>query len=359
MTHNPSSTASPVAPAKCSACIGNVICQGLVPTWLLIGALAKLFDRTPALLPKPVRSVYSWIAGLVGMSSEADLTRFFDIALRSTIAIEMSLVATMLFLPRFGRGLAGLVLALFVVILTSVVISGDASCGCFGSKGPPPIVVLIVDATLLAGVLFFKPKPCPVKKMFVGVWVAAVAFSFAFAFGMPDKVVVEPVKPPANPQSQQTATPATTGAWPTPPAQLQPYYMPQFAQWVGQPLRSQPLAALIKQPLPADLEKGRWIVMFYREDCDHCHTVLENYFTVKLPAPTLLVAIPDTDPLAALPNPCSDCKVTSFIKGPEYVVGTPVLMAVENGIVKSVCEDAENKESLEATINFRAAPQPK
>jgi len=153
--------------------------------------------------------------------------------------------------------------------------------------------------------------------------------------------------------SSSASSSAPSSAWPKPPAQLQPYYMPQVEQWVGKPFRSQPLAALIQQPLPANLEQGRWIVMFYRKDCDHCHEVLEKHFMVKLPAPTLLISIPDTNPASELPNPCTECLDTSFIKGPEYVVGTPILMCIENGIVKRVCIDSENRESLEATLQFR------
>jgi hypothetical protein len=366
--------------------IGDIICRGLVPTWLLTGALAKLIDRTPALLPKPVRAVYAWIAGLVGMNSEADLTRFFDLALRTTIAIELSLVATMLLLPRVSRMAAAFILSVFVLVLASVVISGDASCGCFGSKGPPPVVVLVIDAALLAGVACFKPRPCALNSKCVGLWTAAVACSFALSFGMPAKKVeatnpapvapdpsttkgaatpppksadaAPPTKsasaPPATPTQPSTADAAPgNAAWPSPPATLQPFYMPQVEQWVGKPLRAQPMAALIQQPIPADLERGRWIVMLYREDCEHCHAVLENHFVDALPAPTLLVAIPDTNPAAALPNPCSDCKVTSFIKGPEYVVGSPILLAIENGVVKRVCVDADDLKSLEATLQFK------
>ncbi len=392
------------------------MCRGIVPAWLFTGALVKLFDGTPALLPKQVRAVYSGIAKVVGMSAEADLTRFFDIALRGTISMEFTLAAAMILLPRFSRAIAALVLTLFVAILVSVVISGDASCGCFGSKGPPPIVVLIIDGTLLACVLFFKPKhatrQAKTTGALAGAWVAASAFAVAITFGLPAKMMVQaqPIEnaPPTStatasttipapmtttattttntsagtptipatttttatttantsattPTSKQlpAQTPATetssasSSAWPKPPAQLQPYYMPQVEQWVGKPLRSQPLAALIQQPLPANFEQGRWIVMFFRKDCDHCHEVLEKHFMVKLPAPTLLVSIPDTNPASELPNPCSECIETSFIKGPEYVVGTPILLSIENGIVKRVCIDSENRESLEATLQFR------
>ena len=419
-TSNPSSdhatvdsrnSSSSASAARTGSLFGTIMCRGIVPAWLFTGALVKLLDGTPALLPKPVRGIYTWMANLYGMGAEADLTRFFDIALRGTISMEFTLAAAMILLPKFSRALAALVLMLFVGILTSVVISGDASCGCFGSKGPPPIVVLIIDATMLACVLLFKPRlPTTQFKStgaLAGAWVAVSAFAVAITFGLPAKMMVQaqpienapptttaiastPIPAPStttatSATNTSTATPtipaptttantstaapiskqlpaqtaatasssAPSSAWPKPPAQLQPYYMPQVEQWVGKPFRSQPLAALIQQPLPANLEQGRWIVMFYRKDCDHCHEVLEKYFMVKLPAPTLLISIPDTNPAAELPNPCADCIDTSFIKGPEYVVGTPILMCIENGIVKRVCIDSENRESLEATLQFR------
>ena len=395
-SHNSPSGASA---ARAGSLFGTIMCRGIVPAWLFTGALVKLLDGTPALLPKPVRGIYTWMANLYGMGAEADLTRFFDIALRGTISMEFTLAAAMILLPKFSRALAALVLMLFVGILTSVVISGDASCGCFGSKGPPPIVVLIIDATLLACVLLFKPRiPTTQAKRtgaLAGAWVATSAFAVAITFGLPlpasitatasttipapstttatsatnTSAATPTIPAPTTPANTSAAapilkqlpeqTPATatssapSSAWPKPPAQLQPYYMPQVEQWVGKPLRSQPLAALIQQPLPANLEQGRWIVMFYRKDCDHCHEVLEKHFMVKLPAPTLLVSIPDTNPASELPNPCSECIETSFIKGPEYVVGTPILLSIENGIVKRVCIDSENRESLEATLQFR------
>ncbi|MEI6023627.1 MAG: MauE/DoxX family redox-associated membrane protein [Phycisphaerales bacterium] len=412
-SHNSSSGASA---ARTGSLFGTIMCRGIVPAWLFTGALVKLLDGTPALLPKQVRGVYTWIAKIVGMGAEADLTRFFDIALRGTISMEFTLAAAMILLPRFSRAIAALVLTLFVAILVSVVISGDASCGCFGSKGPPPIVVLIIDGSLLACVLFFKPKhatrQAKTTGALAGAWVAASAFAVAITFGLPAKMMVQaqPIEnaPPSSTATASTTIPApskttatitantsattptiptpskttatttantsattptskqlpaqtaatatssaSSSAWPKPPAQLQPYYMPQVEQWVGKPLRSQPLAALIQQPLPTNLEQGRWIVMFFRKDCDHCHEVLEKHFMVKLPAPTLLISIPDTNPASELPNPCTECIETSFIKGPEYVVGTPILMSIENGIVKRVCIDTDNRESLEATLQFR------
>ena len=375
--------------ARTGSLFGSVVCRAIVPAWLFTGALVKLLDGTPALLPKPVRAIYTWMANQFGMGAEADLTRFFDVALRATISMEFMLAAAMVLLATFSRALAALVLMLFVGILTSVVISGDASCGCFGSKGPPPIVVLIIDATMLACVLYFKPRQPQTQRTgtYAGAWIGASAFALAITFGMPAKMLVQaqpdqgasalPKSTQSNtaaagtnattsattpttisattPTTTSATTPTTTSAnaWPMPPAQLQPYYMPQIEQWIGKPLRSQPLAALIQQPLPSNLEQGRWIVMIFRKDCEHCHEVLQTHFMVKLPAPTLLISIPDTNPASELPNPCSDCIETAFIKGPEYVVGTPILLSLENGIVKRVCINSEDRASLEATLQFR------
>jgi len=214
-SHNSSSSASAV---RTGSLFGTIMCRGIVPAWLFTGALVKLLDGTPALLPKPVRGMYTWMANLYGMGAEADLTRFFDIALRGTISMEFTLAAAMILLPKFSRALAALVLMLFVGILTSVVISGDASCGCFGSKGPPPIVVLIIDATMLACVLFFKPRLSFTQtKTFgalAGAWVAASAFAVAITFGMPAKMVVQ-----AQPvESAPLVTTTVPAALPTIPA---------------------------------------------------------------------------------------------------------------------------------------------
>ena len=37
-------------------------------------------------------------------------------------------------------------------------LSGE--CGCFGSAGPPPVYMLLIDGLLLIGVLVFRPARC-------------------------------------------------------------------------------------------------------------------------------------------------------------------------------------------------------
>ena len=137
-------------PAARNDLASSVICRGLVPAWLLAGAAIKLQERSPMLLPSPVRDALKSIATSMGKGGEAEFASFLDLALRIIVSGEFALAAAMVLLPRLSRPIAMAMLSLFVVILLTVVARGEASCGCFGSKGPPPWVVLIGDATLLA-----------------------------------------------------------------------------------------------------------------------------------------------------------------------------------------------------------------
>jgi hypothetical protein len=253
-------------------------------------------------------------------------------------------------------------------------------------------VVLIGDAALLALAIFFRPLPGRFTKKNIGGFIALSAVGVAVAFGVPPKQGVahatepaakhsvdtvpaiatpkdatkspDPVVTPKAPEAVNAGKPAVAPPVPTPPvaaatpwpdapAQLQPYYLPQFEQWVGKPLRDQPVAALITRPIPADLEKGRWVVMFFREDCEHCHTVLDRHFTPKVPLPTLLVAVPDADPAASLPNPCSECQLRTLPKGPDWIISTPVVLLVNDGVVKMMLSgsDPEDTDKMKALLD--------
>ena len=346
---------------------GSLVMRAVVPAWLLIGAAIKLQERSPMLLPSPVRDALKGIANAMGRGSEADFASFLDVALRVIVSGEFALAAAMITLPALSRRIAIPMLSMFVLILLTVVARGEASCGCFGSKGPPPWVVLAGDAILLGLCLWLKPI---VTRRSVGGCIALAAMGTAVAFGVPPKSTISatPIAPPAPARSSTPVAPATptaptpsaqteaaAQAWPSAPAALQPYYLPQFEQWVGKRLRDQPVAALIRGPIPPDLEKGRWIVMFFREDCEHCHAVLDRHFSPKVPLPTLLVSVPDADPAASLPNPCSECQVCTLPKGPDWVIGTPVLLSLQDGVVKGLLAgtDAEDPARVEALLSFR------
>ena len=88
---------------------------------------------------------------------------------------------------------------------------------------------------------------------------------------------------------------------------------------------------------------------------DSCHAVLDRHFSPTVPLPTLLVSVPDADPAAALPNPCGECQLRTLPKGPDWIIGTPVLISVQGGVVKSQLggTDAEDPDKVQALIEFR------
>lgn len=143
--------------------------------------------------------------------------------------------------------------------------------------------------------------------------------------------------------------PTTTKAWPAMPAQVQGFYIAEFANLVGSRLDANDFGVLIQKP-PAKLNEGRWIVIYYRQDCDHCHELMMTHFTGVLNVPTLAVAIPDADPNALLEMPCDSCALAQLIKGPNYVMQTPVVLSMQDGVVTCIVEDIEDMEKLEACI---------
>jgi len=373
--------------------IGTIVCRVLVPVWLLAGASFKLAQLDPKLLPPVVLSTITGTDGMLGLSGNA----WMDVALRLIILSEFVIAALMICVPRLSRIVAIALLAFFCgILLTTIVPSWQkggfaevlrGGCGCFGAGGPNPFYMLLIDGSMLAAALIFpvsaRGMAPPVTK---GVWPAMglCIVGSALAFGMPaPKVVLE--EPDAIAQSGDAGASGTTpdaqggttgvgagptgtsagdgtsGAgdgvkaaasrWPGRPEKVESYYLGEFEKWVGQRLDAQPIMRLLAAPPPATIEKGRWHVVFFRSDCDHCHALMSAYFEGELEVPVLAVEVPDTDPSAALPNPCERCDMVRLLKGPSWVFTTPVLLTVEDGVVTCVATDSENTEQVEACIS--------
>jgi hypothetical protein len=381
--NDPTSGASPAC-APCSR-LGFVITRLAVPAWITAGSLTKLVENDPRNLPKPIFDLVLSLDGTFGLQGVA----WMDFALRSICGAEFIIAGMILCMPRLARPLAVAVLALFCAILLWLIGTGWAkdgfeavlkgSCGCFGKSGMNPLYMLLIDGALLGGVVLTR-RACrnDHHAWTAGAGRAALvaAIGIAVAFGMPARTVQledpgatapatdgaaggsAPVNPngagsspttaPTAPKDPVVAPPVVpaASAWPARPASVQPYYLPEFAGWVGKPLASQPEMALLDAPPPASIGSGTWIVMLYRADCEHCHEVLETHFVGTLKRPTLLIGIPDHDPANEQPMPCTECTIRTFLKGPNYVVQTPVVMRIKDGVVEAVCTDHEDAASL-------------
>ena len=364
------------------------VCRLAIPLWLLAGAIYKLIARNPKLLPPPVLSFVQSMDGLFWLTG----TAWLDTATRLIILGEFVLVAAMLCMPRLARSIAIAVLSLFCVILLLMILpefqkggfaqAMKGSCGCFGASGPNPVMMLGIDSTLLVLALLSKrTRKSPELSIRSGLPSCALLcmVSLCVVSLVPNRAEIEmptdfaqeesnhsavsptPATPVPTPATNLDTTPASatitptpvivpTLAWPGFPQKAAPYYVPEFARWVGSRLDSQDMARLMTPAPPTSINTGTWFVMFYREDCEHCHELLQKYFSGPLKTPTLTIAIPDTDPAASLEMPCSECQQRKLFKGPDYVLTTPVLLKVVDGIVTIVVTDPEDHAAVERCL---------
>ena len=354
MTTRPMTETS--SPCKGSL-IGTVLVRLVVPLWLLAGASVKLYTLNPKLLPEPVLLVVRDSARIFGIEN---LSWWLGTSLRTMIAVEIMLALVMISAPRLARFAASFILTIFLAVLVATMAMAarrdgisaiwSGSCGCFGSVSPPPLGMFAIDGILLLGVIFFRPIREANPPGRIGSVLAATAIGFGLAFSMPSpKITITPVQPsPADPTT--TATPPAETGWGAMPTTLESFYVADFENWVGTPLASHALARLISRPLPDWIDSDRFHLILYREDCEHCHTLLEDFFFGPLDTKAIAVAIPDIDPANAMAMPCEECVLHTLPEGPPYVLATPILLTVEGGTVLAVCEDSEDQALVVATL---------
>jgi len=358
----PHDTATPHAPAVAA----TLMCRAVVPGWILAGALFKLWERNPQLLPKPVTDVTDFVfVTMAGIPRE----RYLDPAMRGMVAVEVAAALLMAFGPaRLSRAIGIAMLALFCTILLVLIASGAASCGCFGNSGPSPGWMLAIDGALLAGLVALRPSHAAGRFPTGAVMTAAAIVGAALAFAVPAREGVKledtsaagtaPMATPPAPTpdaghaAAQPAPEPSSAPWPPMPATAKPWYAPEFPDWKGKRLDAQELMLLIPRPLPVNLNAGRHHIVFMREDCEHCHALLTKYFSGPLPTPTMTVAVPDATG-ELLENPCTECGKAQFPAGITYVFSTPVLLTVQDGVVVGVCTDSENPDAVREAINAR------
>jgi len=353
--------------------IGFALARIIVPLWILAGAVFKLAERNPKLLPGPVRDVSISIAEFAGVP-EAQFGAFLDHTLRFLIASEFVLVAVMFFVPKLARPAAILTLSIFVLVLIGVLSAGGDNCGCFGSGGPPPWAILVIDSLLLLGVLCCPAglRSIPRGAASLALALGAAVLGVAVAYGVPAKrITVSPdlandTSAPetlTTPEGARSSTPAVTlpkaGTWPAAPTPDTTYFV-KFESWIGARLSAQPLALQITRPLPADIDLGAWFVLFYRGDCEHCHELLEQYLsTPERATRTLAVRVPDTDPASDMPMPSDEFKLHGLPLASNYVFTTPVMLTVVDGVVVALATDPRDeammKQALDAAVTSGAS----
>ena len=311
-----------------SAALSVVLVRIVVPVWILVGALFKLVEGSPASLPE----------ALVRTLGKTGLNLAF--LLHFAVGVELAAVGLIWLVPRLARPVALLMLAVFAAVLLGDLIVGAGSCGCFGSVKVNPVVTLFVDGGLLLGIILLGSRAptlrltreLPTKQVVLGViWIAA---AFGLAFGYP----FHPAAP--VPGASTAASNAVE-----PPA----YYVPDYDSWIGKEWSRIDLARWVRGSAP--IGTGREYVILYRKDCDHCHHLFQRYFRGRLKFPTLVVAIPNKDGFptsGTLPMPCTECRQAELPSGCDWFFKTPVLIRLEDGVVRCAEEaDPEKPGCLE------------
>jgi len=134
------------APRGPLAVLGALNVRVIVPAWILAGATVKMLEAAPSFLP---------------MHSILRPARALDLDLQwllwALVSIEIVAAFAMTLIPRPPRPLAIMILSVFCGVLVYEMTRGAGSCGCFGSKSPPPATMLAVDAVMLLGAILLRP----------------------------------------------------------------------------------------------------------------------------------------------------------------------------------------------------------
>jgi hypothetical protein len=306
-----------------AAWIGLVLVRFIVPLWVLAGAATKLAERSPKLLPEHLREL------LTGVGLD------LHIALSIFLTIEFAAVAVMVLLPRLARITAVFMLGVFCLVLLYEIFNGNlTTCGCLGSISPPPWLMLSVDLVLLVLVVALPVRPLRLAGdrmawglvSLLAVVLGVVSFTRVFGGATGVQIVI-------NPTAGDGAAGRTT--------QLPAYYSLDTSDWPGQRARDIDLISWIPG-LPDSIDDGQQYLIFYSRTCEHCYELLLEHFSFDPPAPTTLVAVPEsTDGFitdGALENPCIDCAELDLPVGVDWLMTPPVVIAIENGVIRCAQE---------------------
>jgi hypothetical protein len=306
--------------------VAVAIARVLVPLWLTTGAVLKLMDLSPTHLPA---ALIKW-CGALGI----DLM----FVLRFSIAAELIVAGVMVLLPPVARWIGIALLTTFVPVLIGDLMLGASSCGCFGAVKVSPWVTLVMDVTFLLGLLILgrrEPRLAmtPVLStpavLIAGVWCVA---SGVLAFGLPAAA------PAAGATSSGVSAVIGTGEGPPLPADG--YYLPQYEEWIGTSFGQLEIAKWTIN-LPENIDVGPHYVLFYRKDCEHCHELMELYFSAELSVPTTAIAVPEragfpTDNLQEFA--CPECHRAELPAGVDWFLQTPVVVRLSDGVVECAAE---------------------
>jgi len=341
--------------------IGTILCRGVVPAWVATGAIVKLIEATPKLLPE--KTILA-----LGKMLDQELGISLMTLLASLIAIEFVGITVMVLLPKLARSVAIFFLGVFCLVLIGEMLQGNVTeCGCFGGFSPPPWAMLLVDGGLLFGVLFFRPAHKTAAKPARWPILTAVILSLAL-IGLSFGVIISEGQAPTPPQ------PPINGGTPQPPEPVTNEYVSKFSPdnptqnlnvkplkglwyapddkspWIGKPWREIEIFQFM-QTWPSNMDEGKHYVVFYRRTCDHCEEMFYNdLIDPELASMVTAVEIPEEKdqmrPEHAWEKIETDCELLSLPLGCDWLIESPLTFRIEDGKITCATE-GEHSECME------------
>jgi hypothetical protein len=313
----------------------DLLTRLVVPAWVLAGAIFKLAHGTAKNLPH----LFIDFARKTGVN--------LDLLLAGLIGLEFFAAAVMIFLPRWSRHMAVFMLSVFCGILIIELAQGAESCGCFGDITLHPGVMLAIDGSLLLAViglwLATRARRLTTPRWAAAATVLATLAGFGISFArLAPRSSPEPVIDPGQGEASNTQPAPDAGGRQVrrPPST----YLPDCSKWPG--LRWEQLdIAQYMEKWPRDISTGRHYVIFYQRTCEHCYEFFEAHAVGELSIPTHAVAIPEGRGGFATsglhPMVCNECEQLELPIGCDWVITTPIVVAVEDGVVVCAQEGDE------------------
>lgn len=114
--------------------------------------------------------------------------------------------------------------------------------------------------------------------------------------------------------------------------------------WVGLDLAETAIGRFVPD-VKDILQDGRGTIVLYNPRCGSCQDLFDVYFSSGVDRPTIALLVPPSPQESVLPSEypdtvnCQGCEFMSLPQGPLWLVQPPVVLGIEDGVIKCVARD--------------------
>ncbi len=305
----------------------TILIPGLVGVLLVLAALLKAWDTTPA-------------AAWFGNRNLDELAQLLQ------INVELLLAAGCFsgLAPKTIRRLLLLLFSCFAIYALYLVVAGAESCGCFGPVKVHPWVTFTLDITVLALLYCWNPNLQDVEKSPPSRrWTVFFLIYAALAMSTTTWMILH--RPTVLAASSQLAESGGIVI-------LDP------ESWIGQPL---PIADHIDIDIGNRLTEGQWVVLLYHHNCPKCQEALPRYIVLaekwQMEGNGGGIALIEVPPYSNQPLAVTREAVYGRLNdNKEWFVQAPMEIKLENGIVIGASLELPAVASEATTPSGKIAP---